>query len=131
MTVDPARGVLIATVNLHLPPSQPANRRRAVLSDAAVFPRTGAGICLLDGDLNIPLGLHRGCWFSKAMSAKGLWVVFRNPYLPGQPTNMVWQVGRPSKRGFRWVLLSTETPCGGAEQQLLPGLSTHLMLECD
>ena len=57
------------------------------------------------------------------------WARFRSP--PGQPTNIVWQVGHPSERDLDGVLLSIETPSVGAEHHLLPGLSTQHMPECN
>ena len=40
MKVEPAWGVLIATINVHLPPLLPATRRCVVVGNAAAFLRT-------------------------------------------------------------------------------------------
>ena len=57
LKVEPARGVAAATVNLHLLPSPPASRRRAVLSDSTASLRTiGGSVRMLVGNLNKSLG---------------------------------------------------------------------------
>ena len=76
-------------------------------------------------------GRKVGGWLSKALGPKGPLAGFRAPYRLGDPTNVVWQVGRPSERELDWILLGPETPCVGAEKVLLPGLSTHRMVQCD
>ena len=40
-------------------------------------------------------------------------------------------MGRPSERQLDWVLIGPKTPCVGAEKVLVPGLSTHQMVQCD
>ena len=79
--VVPAWGVSVATFNVHLPLLLPASYRCTVVSNVAAFLKTTG----------------TSGWLSKAPSAKGPWTGFRSPYLPGQPTNVVWQLGRPSE----------------------------------
>ena len=63
--------MMVAAVNVHLPPSLPASRRRTVVNEAAAFLRTmGAGVHMLAGDLNKSLGLQGGSWLSQALSAR-------------------------------------------------------------
>ena len=63
---------MLAAVNLHLPPALPVARRRAVVGDACAFLCTaGAGVKVVAGDLNKPLGPRGGGWLSKALGLKG------------------------------------------------------------
>ena len=65
------------------------------------------------GDLNKAEGPRGGGWLSKALGPKGPLAGFRAPYGPGDPANVVWQVGHPSERELDWVLMGPETPCVG------------------
>ena len=128
---EPAKGAVLATVNLHLPPALPAARHRAVVGDASSFlRRAGASAKVVAGDLNKAQGPQGGGWLSKALGPKGPLAGFRALYRPGDPMNVVWQVGRPCERELDWILVGPETPCVGAETVLLPGLSTHRMVQC-
>ena len=130
--IEPARGAVLAAVNLHLPPALPAARRRAVVSSASAFLHTaGASVKVVAGDLNKAQGPRGGGWLSKALGPKGPLAGFRAPYRQGNPTNVVWLAGRPSERELDWVLVGPKTPCVGADKVLLPGLSTHRMVQCD
>ena len=94
--------------------------------------RQGATIKVVAGDVTKAPGPRRGGWLSKALGPKGPLARFRAPYQPGDPTNVLWQVGRrPSERELEWFLVGPETPCVGAKKVLLPGLSTHRMVQCD
>ena len=129
--IEPARGAVLAAVNLHLPPALPAVRRRTVISDASAFLHTWASVNIVAGDLNKAQGPRGGGWLSKVLSPKGPLTGFRGPYRLGEPTNVVWLVGRPSERELDWVLVGPETPGVGVDKVLLPGLSTHRMVQCD
>ena len=129
---EPARGAVLATVNMHLPPALPAARRRAVVNDATPSLRTAtAHVQIVADDLNKAHGPRGGRWLSKALGPKSPLAGFRAPYRPGGPKNVVWQVGRPSERKLGWILAGPETLCVGAEKVLLPGLSTHRMVQSD
>ena len=53
MRLEPVRDAVLATVNLHLPPTMPAARRRTVVGDASAVMRTaGASVKVMAGDLN-------------------------------------------------------------------------------
>ena len=67
----------------------------------------------------------------QGLGPKGPLAGFRAPYRPGDPTNVVWQLGRPSERELDWILVGPQTPCVGAKKVLLPGLSTHQMVQCN
>ena len=102
------------------------------MGDVSAFLRTaGASIKVVTGDLNKAPGPRGGGWLSKPLGPKGLLAGFRAPYRPGDPTNVVWQVGRPSEHKLDWILVGPETPCVGVEKVLLPGLSTLRMVQCD
>ena len=117
---------------MHLPPALPAERRRAVIGDASAFVRTaGASVKIVAGDLNKAQCPRGGGWLFKALGPKGPLAGFRAPYRPGDPTNVVWQVGRPSERELDWVLMGPKTPCVWANKVLLAGLSTHRMVQCN
>ena len=131
MRIEPARGGVLAAVNLHLPPALPAAHRRAVISSASAFLHTaGACVKVVAGNLNKAQGPRGGGWLSKALGLRGPLAGSPAPYRLGDATNMVWLVGRPSERELDWVLVSPKTPCVGADKVLLPGLSTHRMVQC-
>ena len=97
--VEPARGAVLAAVNMHLLPTLPAGQRQAVVGDASAFLCTArASVKIVAGNLNKAQGPRGGGWLSKALGRKGPPAGFRALYRPGDPTNVVWQVGRPSKR---------------------------------
>ena len=130
--IEPAPGAVLAAVNLHLSPALPAACRRAVVSSASAFLHAaGASVKVVAGDLNKAPGPQGGGWLSKALGPKGPLAGFWAPYQRGDPTNVVWLAGRPSERELDWVLVGPETPCVGADKVLLPGLSTHRMVQCD
>ena len=130
--IEPTRGAVLAAVNVHLPPALPAGRRKAVMRDTSAFLHTaGATVKIVAGDLNKAQGPRGGGWLSNALGPKGLLAGFRAPYRLGDPTNVVWLVGLPSKRDLDWVLVGPETPCEGLHKVLLPGLSTNRMVQCD
>ena len=130
--IEPARGAMLAAVNLHLPRALPAARRKAVISSAsAILHMAGASVTVVAGDLNKAQGPRGGGCVSKALGPKGPLARFRAPYRLGDPTNVVWLVGRPSERELDWVLVGPETLCVGVDKVLLPGLSTHRMVQCD
>ena len=130
--IQPTRGAVLVAVNRHLPLALPTARRKAVISDTSSFLHTsGASVKIVASDLNKAQGPQGGGWLSKALSPKGPPDGFRPPYRLGDPTNVVWLVGRPSERELEWVLVGPETPCVGADNALLPGLSTYRMVQCD
>ena len=131
--VEPARGTILATINMHLPPALPTDRRGAVVGDASAFLRTaGASVKIVaENVVNKAQGTRGGGWLPKAVGTKGPLARFRALYRPGDPTNVVWQVVPPSERELDWVLVGPETPCMGAEKGLLPGLTTHRMVQSD
>ena len=130
MRIEPARGAVLAAVNLHLPPAMPAARRRAVICASAFLHTAGASVKVVAGNLKAQ-GPQGGGWLSKALGPKGPLAGFRAPYRLGDPTNVVWLVGRPSERELSSVLSGPEIPCVGTDKVLLPGLSTHRMVQCD
>ena len=75
LKVEPAQGVTVAAIGLHLLPSLPASWPHTLMSDAAAFLRTmGAGVRMLVGNLNKSLGHEGGGLLSQAPGAKGPWV---------------------------------------------------------
>ena len=130
--IELTRGAVLVAVNLHLRPALPTVRRRAVTADASAFLRTpGASVKIVARDLDNAQGPRGGGWLSKAPSPKGALAGFRAPYQPGDPTNVVWLVGRPSKRDLDWVLVGPETPCVRADKVLVPGRNTQRIVQCD
>ena len=98
---EPARGAVLGAVNMHLPPALPAALRQAIVGDASAFLRTaGASGKIVAGDPNNAQGPRGGGWLSKALGPKGPLAGFRAQYQPGDPTNVVWQVGRPLECGW-------------------------------
>ena len=74
-------------------------RRRTVVGDASAFLRSlGISVKVVAGDLSKAQGPRGGPWLSKALSPKGPLARFRALYRPGNPTNVIYQVGRSSKR---------------------------------
>jgi hypothetical protein len=47
------------------------------------------------------------------------------------PTNVVTTTRGVSRRELDWVLVGPQTPCTDCEKTLLPGMSTHAVLQCD
>ena len=130
--IEPARGAVLAAINVHLPPALPAPRRRAIISNASAFLHTaGATVKVVAGHVNQAQGPRGGGWLSNSLGPKGTLAGFRAPYRLGDPTNVVWLAGRPSERKLDWVLVGPETPCVGADNILLPSLITHRVVQCD
>ena len=50
------------------------------------------------GDLNKAQGPRGGGWLSKDLGLKGALAGFQATYRLGDPTNVVWLVGRPTER---------------------------------
>ena len=110
-----------------------ANPVAGSVGAAPIFaaPPSWSRVKIVAGDLNKAQGPRGGGWLSTALSPKGLLAGFRAPCRLGDPTNVVRLVGRPSERELDWVLVGLETPCVGADKVLLPGRSTHRMVQCD
>ena len=97
---------MLAAGNLQLPPALPVVRRQAVMGDVSAFLYTaGAGLKVVADNLNKPQGPRGGGWLSKPQGPKGPLGGFRAMYQPRDPTNVIWQVGRPSERKLDWVLV--------------------------
>ena len=132
MRIEPARGAVLAAVNLHLPQALPAALRRAVVSSASAFLHTaGPSVKVSAGEFNKAQGPRGG---GLALQGPGPerpagWVP--GPVPAGNPTNVVWLAGHPSERELDGSLVGPETPCVGADKVLLSGLSTHQMVQCD
>ena len=117
--VEPARGAVQATVNMHLPPALPAARRQAVVGDDSAFlRRAAASVKIGAGDLKKAQSPRGGGWLSKALGPKGPLARFGAPYRPGDPTNVVWQVGRRSERELEWVAKARQGGYEGPRQRI-------------
>ena len=122
--VEPAQGVAVATTNLHLRPALPANCCQS--SGGGILRTLGPVVQVLASDL----GLYGDGGLCIATSAKGPGSRYHILYRPGKTTNVVWHVGDLSKRELDRAFFGPDSPAR-AKHRLLPGLSTHLMTECD
>lgn len=122
----------ITIANMHLPPSLPARVRRAICANAATrLTAAPAGARIICGDLNDTQIPGDSQWLHRTLSPHNLWWGYRSPYPMGTPTNLVPTAHGMSRKEIDWLLISMDTPCVSCEKQLLPGLSTHLCLQCD
>ena len=132
MRSEPARGAVPSAINLHPPPALLATRCHTVVGDASAFLRTArARMKVVADDLIKPHDPGRGGWAVHGPTLHGPTGRFGGPYQPGDPTNVVWQVGRPSKREPDWILVGPENLCVEAERVLVPRLYTCRMVQCD
>ena len=88
--IEPARGAVLAAINVHLQPALPAARRTAVISGTSAFlHKAWACVKFVAGGLKKAQGLRGGGWLSKALSPKGPLAGFRALYRLGDPTDMI------------------------------------------
>ena len=120
----------ISVGNLHLVPSLSRDERHSICVEAVVEAGGPGRLArLICGDLNSTLARS---WLATALRPGGVWAGWRCPYKTGVPTNVVMRVGsRRSAVEIDWILISHDTPCQGARRFCLPGLCTHLAVQCD
>ena len=122
----------LSFASVHLAPSLPTLQRSTCCAGiASALSAAPRGLRLICGDLNDSITPGRSAWLHQAVAPSGLWAGFQTPYPPGSPTNFVHTTTGLSSREIDWVLVSSDSACAFGERTLLPGLCTHLALQCD
>ena len=132
VSVKISDGFCLTVANLHLPPSLPPQQRRVICVHAASSLNAApAGAKIICGDLNDTQCPGDSQWLCRTLAPHGPWWGYHSPYKPGVPTNYVNTTAGTSAREIDWILISADTPCTKCDRVLLPGISTHLCLQCD